>query len=165
MSNNQNQWEDDDFDFEDEDEQPQQAAPQGNDLVKQLRRSDRQKDKRIKEMEAELSSLRSAQREASVSKVLESEGINPKVSKFIPADITDADGVKAWLVENADVVGYSPVQQNPNQATSYTDYDSLENMDAVTEGALTAVQLDGQYQQLQQVQTQEDLMRLIMGSE
>lgn len=164
MSNNQNQWEEDDFDFEDEDEQPQ-AAPQGNDLVKQLRRSDRQKDKRIKEMEAELAGLRSAQREASVSKVLESEGINPKVSKFIPAEITDSEGVKAWLVENAELVGYSPVTESPNRATSYEDYDSLENMDAVTEGALTAAQIDGQYQQLQQVQSQEDLMRLIMGSD
>lgn len=164
MSNNQNQWEDDDFDFEDEDEQPQ-AAPQGNDLVKQLRRSDRQKDKRIKEMEAELNSLRAAQREASVSKVLESEGINPKVSKFIPADITDSEGVKAWLVENADVVGYNPSADNSSQATSYNDYDSLENMDAVTEGALTAAQVDSQYQQLQQVQTQDDLMRLIMGND
>lgn len=164
MSNNQNQWEDDDFDFEDEDEQ-QQAAPQGNDLVKQLRRSDRQKDKRIKEMEAELAALRGAQRDASVSKVLESEGINPKVSKFIPADITDAEGVKAWLVENADVVGYSPVTEGSSQANSYVDYDSLENMDAVTDGALTAAQLDNQYQQLQQVQSQDDLMRLIMGTE
>lgn len=164
MSNNQNQWEDDDFDFEDEDEQPQ-AAPQGNDLVKQLRRSDRQKEKRIKEMEAELNSLRAAQREASISKVLESEGINPKVSKFIPADITEADGVKAWLAENADIVGYKPAAENSSQATSYTDYDSLENMDAVTEGALTAAQLDNQYQQLQQVQSQDDLMRLIMGND
>ncbi len=162
MSNNQNQWEDDDFDFEDEDEQPQ-AAPQGNDLVKQLRRSDRQKDKRIKEMEAELNGLRAAQRDASVSKVLESEGINPKVSKFIPADITDSEGVRAWLVENADIVGYNPSAENSSQATSYNDYDSLENMDAVTEGALTAAEVDNQYQQLQQVQTQDDLMRLIMG--
>jgi hypothetical protein len=164
MSINQNQWEDDDFDFEDEDEQPQ-AAPQGNDLVKQLRRSDRQKDKRIKEMEAELNSLRAAQRDASVSKVLESEGINPKVSKFIPAEIIEADAVKAWLAENADIVGYTPNTENSNQATSYNDYDSLENMDAVTEGALTAAQVDSQYQQLQQVQTQEDLMRLIMGND
>jgi hypothetical protein len=164
MSNNQNQWEDDDFDFEDEDEQ-QQAAPQGNDLVKQLRRSDRQKDKRIKEMEAELASLRAVQRDASVSQVLESEGVNPKVSKFIPAEIIEADAIRAWLTENADIVGYNPVQGDSSQATSYNDYDSLENMDAVTENALTAAQLDGQYQQLQQVQTQDDLMRLIMGTE
>lgn len=161
MSNNQNQWEDDDdFDFEDEEPTPQ---PQGNDLVKQLRKADRQKEKRIKEMEAELQTLRSAQRDISVSKVLESEGIDPKISKFIPADVQDADAVKAWLADNAEIFGYRPEQPQAQQNTQ--DWDAMQNMDAVTDGALSPNQLDTEYQLLNQAQSREDLMRLIMGTD
>ena len=161
MSNNQNQWEDDD-DFDLEDDEPT-AAPQGNDLVKQLRKADRQKEKRIKEMEAELQTLRSAQRDISVSKILESEGIDPKISRFIPADVQDSEAVKAWLTENAEIFGYRQEQQEVQQNTQ--DWEAMQNMDAVTDGALSPNQLDNEYQLLNQAQTREDLMRLIMGSE
>jgi type I site-specific restriction-modification system R (restriction) subunit len=161
MSNNQNQWEDDD-DFDLEDDEPA-AAPQGNDLVKQLRKADRQKEKRIKEMEAELQTLRSAQRDISVSKVLESEGIDPKISKFIPADVQDAESVKAWLADNAEIFGYQP-EQKQNQQNSQ-DWESMQNMDSVTDGALSPNQLDNEYQLLNQAQSRDDLMRLIMGAE
>lgn len=163
MSNNNNQnWEDDDFDFEDDEPT---VVPQGNDLVKQLRKADRQKERRIKEMEAELQTLRSQQRDVAISRVLESEGVNPKIAKFIPTDITEADAIKAWLTENGEVIGYNPNRQEDAQQVSYADIESLQNMDEVLDGALSQTQLDNQYQMLNQVQTQDDLMRLIMGQD
>jgi len=160
-NNNQNQWEDDDdFDFEDE----PQVQPQGNDLVKQLRKADRLKEKRIKEMEQELQTLRSQQREVSLSKVLESEGFNPKISKFIPAEVQEPEAIKAWLNENAEILGYQPKTEVP-QAQIPTDWESLQAMDDVVEGALSPNQIDSQYELLNQAQSREDLMRLIMGQD
>lgn len=160
-NNNQNQWDDDDdFDFEDE----PQVQPQGNDLVKQLRKADRQKEKRIKEMEAELQTLRNQQREISVSKVLETEGFNPRIAKFIPAEIQSAEDVKSWLNENAEILGYQPKTEVPKMDIP-TDWESLQAMDDVVEGALSPNQVDNQYELLNQAQSREDLMRLIMGQD
>ena len=165
MSQNQNQWEDDDFDFEDEEQEQPRSKP-GNDLVKQLRKAEREKDKRLKELESELQSLRSERRESSISKVLESEGVNPKIAKFIPAEIQDIDAVKAWLNENSEVFGFnlkSQVQAQQNQDTYDADLASLRNMDYVTEDALSPNQLDDQYNQLNQAQSRDDILRMIMG--
>lgn len=164
MSNqNQNHWDDED-DFEFEDEQPQQ--PQGNDLVKQLRKADRMKEKRLKELEAELQSLRVKQRESNVAEILKSEGVNPKISKFIPAEVQEPEAIKAWLNENSDVLGVnlrSQQQAQQNKDEFDADLASLRNMDYVTEDALSPNQLDDQYNQLNQAQSRDDLMKLIMG--
>lgn len=160
-NNNQNQWDDDDdFDFEDE----PQVQPQGNDLVKQLRKADRQKEKRIKEMEAELQTLRTQQREISVSKVLETEGFNPRIAKFIPVEIQSAEDVKSWLNENAEILGYQP-KTEVTKLDIPADWESLQAMDDVVEGALSPNQIDNQYELLNQAQSRDDLMRLIMGQD
>jgi hypothetical protein len=158
MSNNlQNQW-DDEFDYEDDDDT--QVQPQGNDLIKQLRRAKRSDEKRIKEMEAELQSLRSAQRDFNVTRVLESEGVNPKIAKYIPADIQEPDAVKAWLEANAEDFGL--VRQEPK---AQVDWQSMENMDSVLDGASSTNGYDDQFNALANVQSRDDLMKLIMGAE
>jgi hypothetical protein len=157
MSNNtQNQW-DDDFDYEDEEETVQ---PQGNDLLKQLRRAKRADEKRIKEMEAELQALRSTQRELTVSKVLESEGVNPKIAKYIPADVQEPDAVKAWLAENAEDFGLTRQEQKPP-----VDWQAMESMDSALDGALTARAFDDQFSALANAQSQDELMKLIFNAE
>jgi type I site-specific restriction-modification system R (restriction) subunit len=157
MSNNlQNQW-DDDFDYEDEEETTQ---PQGNDLLKQLRRAKRADEKRIKEMEAELQSLRSAQREQTVSKVLESEGVNPKIAKYIPADVQEPDAVKAWLADNAEDFGLVRQEQKPP-----VDWQAMENMDSALDGALAATAYDDQFNALANAQSADELRKLIYGAE
>jgi hypothetical protein len=157
MSNNlQNQW-DDEFDYEDEEETVQ---PQGNDLLKQLRRAKRADEKRIKEMEAELQSLRSAQREQTVSKVLESEGVSPKIAKYIPADVQEPDAVKAWLAENAEDFGLVRQEQKPP-----VDWQAMENMDAALDGALAANAYDDQFSALANAQSADELRKLIYGAE
>lgn len=159
MSNNmQNQW-DDDFDYEDDDDTTQ-VQPQGNDLIKQLRRAKRSDEKRIKEMEAELQSLRSAQREFNISRVLESEGVNTKIAKYIPADVQEPEAVKAWLAENAEDFGLTRQEQK-----APVDWQSMDNMDTVLDGAASAGGYDDQFSALANVQSRDDLMKLIMGAE
>lgn len=157
MSNNmQDQWDefDDDFDFEDD--QPQRK-PQGNDLVKQLRKADRAKEKQIKELEAELASLRSERRSATVSQILESEGVSTKIAKFIPADVTDAEAVKAWLDENSDVFGFTRAE---TQDLSENDA-ALKRMNNVSTGALSPTQVDDIYSQIDKAESPEELAALI----
>lgn len=153
MSNNmQDQWED----FEDEfDEEPQR--PQGNDLVKQLRKADRAKEKQIKELEAELQTLRSERRSNTVAKILETEGVNSKIAKFIPADITDEDAVKAWLDDNAEVFGFA---RTNSQETS-EDEMAFKRMNNVSAGALSPTQIDDIYSRIDKAESPEELAALL----
>lgn len=157
MSNNmQDQWDDFDDDLDFEDDQPQRK-PQGNDLVKQLRKADRAKEKQIKELEAELATLRTERRQMTVSQILETEGISPKISKFIPADITEAEAVKAWLDENADVFGFS--RSNPQEPSE--DEVALKRMNNVSAGALSPTQVDDIYSQIDRAQSPEEVAALL----
>lgn len=156
MSNNiQNQWDDDeDFDFEEE-EQPQRAT--GNDLVKQLRKADRAKEKRIKEMEAELQSLRAERRSQTVAQILETEGVSSKIAKFIPADVTDKDAIIGWLDENSDIFGFTrATQQEPS-----ADEQALRRMDSVASGALSPTQVDDIYSQIDRAESPEEIAALL----
>ena len=153
MSNNmQDQWEDFEDDF---DEEPQR--PQGNDLVKQLRKADRAKEKQIKELEAELASLRSERRSNTVAKILETEGVTPKIAKFIPADVTDEDAVKAWLDENAEVFGFA--RTNPQEHTE--DEMAFKRMNNVSAGALSPTQIDDIYSRIDKAESPEELAALL----
>lgn len=156
MSNNiQNQWDDEeDFDFEDEDVQ---KPATGNDLVKQLRKADRAKEKRIREMEAELQSLRAERRSQTVAQILETEGVSAKIAKFIPTDVTDSDAVKAWLDENADIFGITRGDQQESSA----DEQALRRMDSVASGALSPTQIDDIYAQIDRAESPEQVAALL----
>lgn len=159
MSNNYQDWEDDDFDFEDESEQPRKA--EGNDLVRQLRRAQRAAEKKAKELESELSTLRSAQRENVIKSVLESKGLNPKVAKFIPADVeTTEESINQWISEYGDVFGLAPQQ---NQSTS-PDLATLRQIDAVTSGAVTPDKIENLLLRLDQADSADEIINMIHGS-
>lgn len=101
MSQN-NEYDDEFDDFGDE----------GTDVVKQLRKVNRALDKRAKELEQELTGLRSQTRQRTVKDVLQAKGINPKIAAFIPQDIDTSDeAIGGWLNEYGDVFG---VTQNAN---------------------------------------------------
>ena len=68
MSNND--YEDDDFEIEDT------SSNQSNDLVKQLRKAAKQKDKELQELREKFDGLSKAQRERAIKDVLEARGVN-----------------------------------------------------------------------------------------
>lgn len=103
-------YEDDDFDTPSND---------GNDLVKQLRKSNKQKEKELAELKAELQNLSKAQRERAIKDALASRGVNQKIAAFIPQDIDPTEeSVSKWLSDYADVFG---VDTGSNQATPNVD--------------------------------------------
>ena len=96
-----------------------------NDLVKQLRKASKQKDKELNELKAQFESLNKAQRERAIKDALASRGVNSKIASFIPQDIDPTEeSVSKWLEDYADVFGIETSQTqtpnvNPNDAAAY----------------------------------------------
>ena len=111
------EYEDDDDDF---------TTDSSNDLVKQLRKASKQKDKELQELRAQFENLSKGQRERAIKDVLASRGVNGKIASFIPQDIDPTEeSLSKWLDDYADVFGYesSQTQATPNvdpaQAAAY----------------------------------------------
>jgi hypothetical protein len=112
------------YDYEDEDDITQDDSP--NDLVKQLRKAAKQKDKELQELRAQFEGLNKAQRERAIKDALASRGVNSKIASFIPQDIDPTEeSVSKWLEDYADVFGIEVSQTqatpnvNPNDAAAY----------------------------------------------
>ena len=102
------------YDYEDDDDFTTDDS--SNDLVKQLRKASKQKDKELNELRSQFESLSKGQRERSIKDALASRGINPKIASFIPQDIDPTEeSVSKWLEDYADVFGIETSQtQTPN---------------------------------------------------
>jgi hypothetical protein len=102
------------YDYEDDDDFDTNDS--SNDLVKQLRKASKQKDKELNELKAQFESLNKAQRERAIKDALASRGVNSKIASFIPQDIDPTEeSVSKWLEDYADVFGIEVSQtQTPN---------------------------------------------------
>ena len=151
MSNNYQDWEDDE-----EDVIPSQQSE--SDLLKQLRKELKNKSKMLSEMEGQLSSIKTEQRQNVIKSVLESKGVSPKIAKFIPADIdASPEALDNWIQENADVFGLtvqSPSEAQPNLA-------ALRQIDSVTANAQSPAGLDDIYLRLQNAESAEEITNMI----
>jgi hypothetical protein len=112
------------YDYEDDDDFGMDDS--SNDLVKQLRKASKQKDKELNELKAQFESLNKAQRERAIKDALASRGVNSKIASFIPQDIDPTEeSVSKWLEDYADVFGIEVGQTqatpnvNPNDAAAY----------------------------------------------
>ena len=112
------------YDYEDDDDFTTEDT--SNDLVKQLRKASKQKDKELNELKAQFESLNKAQRERAIKDALASRGVNSKIASFIPQDIDPTEeSVSKWLEDYADVFGIETSQTqatpnvNPNDAAAY----------------------------------------------
>ena len=102
------------YDYEDDDDITQDDSP--NDLVKQLRKASKQKDKELAELRSQFESLSKGQRERAIKDALAARGVNSKIASFIPQDIDPTEeSVSKWLEDYADVFGIETSQtQTPN---------------------------------------------------
>jgi hypothetical protein len=147
-------YEDDDFDTND-----------GGDLVKQLRKATKQKDKELAELKAQFDTLSKANRERAIKDALASRGVNSKIASFIPQDIDPTEeSVSKWLEDYADVFG---VQTQSSQATPNIDpkqaaaYQRMTN--AVEQGATPEFQADI-HRRLMNANSREELDAVIKES-
>jgi hypothetical protein len=149
-------YEDDDFDTPSND---------GGDLVKQLRKATKAKDKELAELKAQYESLAKANRERAIKDALASRGVNSKIAAFIPQDIDPTEeSVSKWLEDYADVFGY---ETQANQATPNVDpkqaaaYQRMTN--AVEQGVTPEFQADI-HRKLLNANSREELDEIIRSS-
>lgn len=154
MSNN-NEWYEDDDDFLEEDQ---------TSGLQNLRKADRAKSKRIKELETELESLRSFQRQSVVSSVLNERGVNPKIATFIPSDIADdPESIGRWLDENGEIFGVQSQVQQP--IVDQQNLSTLREIDSVIGSALSPDDVNDLFSRLNNAQSAEELMEMIYGAD
>ena len=86
------------YEYEDDDDADTTTESLSNDLVKQLRKANKQKDKELAELKSNFESLNKAQRERAIKEALAARGVNQKISSFIPQDIDPTEeSVSKWL--------------------------------------------------------------------
>jgi hypothetical protein len=112
------------YEYEDEDDDI--ATDSSNDLVKQLRKAAKQKDKELQELRSQFENLSKGQRERAIKDVLATRGVNSKIASFIPQDIDPTEeSLSKWLDDYADVFGFESGQTqatpnvDPAQAAAY----------------------------------------------
>lgn len=154
------------FEYEDDDDDDftTPVADTSNDLVKQLRKATKQKDKELAELRAQFENVSKAQRERSIKDVLESRGVNSKIAKFIPSDVDSTEeSLSKWLDDNGDVFGFTATDSNqpvvdPAQAAAY------KKMNSVTEQGLTPDASDDILRKLMSANSKEELDDIIRQS-
>ena len=157
MSNKRNNW---DADITDEYEDD---IPAETDLLKQLRRLEKEQSKKIKELEQQLGSYKVAERESTVQYVLESMGVNPKIARFIPQDIdVNLETVENWVKDNADVFGIEIQQEKPVENPSLA---TLRQIDTITAAGQAPIGVDDMMLRIDQAQNAEEITAMIFGTE
>jgi hypothetical protein len=155
MSNN-NEWYEDDDDFLEEEDQT------GG--LQNLRKADRAKSKRIKELESELEGLRNFQRQSVVSSVLNERGVNPKIATFIPSDVAnDPESISKWLDEYGEIFGVQSQAQQP--MVDQENLSTLRQIDAAIGSALSPDDVNDVFSRINNAQSAEELLEMIYGTE
>ena len=138
------------YDYEDDDDL--NVEDQANDLVKQLRKANKQKEKELAELKAEFQNLSKANRERAIKDALASRGVNSKIAAFIPQDIDPTEeSVSKWLSDYADVFG---VDTGSNQATPNVDPAQAKQYQKMTKTVDAGSSPDGA----------EDIMRRLLNA-
>ncbi len=129
MSNNQ--WDDED----DDDDTSNQNQGGDSDLLKQLRKANKAKDRELKEVRDQLETLTKVSKERVVKEVLEKKGVNPKAVRLALKDIDDVteENVNKWLEDNADL--FSNKTNTELSAEEQANLDALTRQDDTTQGA------------------------------
>jgi hypothetical protein len=159
MSNNE--WDDDDDIFNDDDSNEGYDSDNG---IKNLRKADRSKSKRIKELESELESLRNFQRETTVSSVLAEKGVNPKIASFIPKDIaTDPEAIDNWLNENGEIFGYVREETQRQSNVDPEDMQAFRRIERASNSATSPDDVNDMATRINSAQSAEELVALLNG--
>jgi len=147
--------------YQDFDDEELESEETGGDLVSQLRKATKKKDKQLKELMEELNSIKSSQRTNSIKSVLAERNLNPKIANFIPSDLdVSPEAIDNWIAENAEVFGLKV--EKPQVAP---DVATLRQIDAVAANAQIPVGNDDLFLRLDQAQSAEEIESMIFGTQ
>ena len=150
------------YDYEDDDSDLNDL---GNDLVKQLRKTNKQKEKELSDLKAQFESLSKAQRERTIKDALERRGVNQKIAAFIPQDIDPTEeSVSKWLEDYADVFGYESNQTQATPNVNPADAAAYKRMTNTVETGVSPEHNDNIMQKLMNANSREELDDVIRMS-
>ena len=149
------------WDEEDEDDTTIETNMDGTDLLKKLRKAKRSDEKRIKDLEDQLSGYVKKDKESSVAKVLEQKGVNPKAARLILKDLDEVNEqtINGWLEDNGDLFGITQSQDAPK--ANELDLAALRQQDALTQGAVTPDRAEDLNMRLDQAQSAEEIYQIL----
>lgn len=148
------------YDYEDDEE----FTTDSNDLVKQLRKQLKAKEKEMAEFKTQFESLSKAQRERAVKDVLEARGVNGKVAKFIPQDLDPTEeSLSKWLEDNADVFGFQ-VEDKQQSVVDPATANAYKKMNSAVDQGLTPDSSDDVMRKLLSANSREELDEIIRNS-
>ena len=148
------------YDYEDDEE----FTTDSNDLVKQLRKQLKAKEKEMAEFKTQFDSLSKAQRERAVKDVLEARGVNGKVAKFIPQDLDPTEeSLSKWLEDNADVFGFQ-VEDKQQPVVDPATANAYKKMNSAVDQGLTPDSSDDVMRKLLSANSREELDEIIRNS-
>lgn len=152
-------YEDDDDDFS------TPEVNQNNDLVKQLRKAQKQKDKELAELKAQYEALNKTNRERAIKDVLEARGVNGKVAKFIPSDIDPTEeSLSKWLDDNGDLFGITPATENQPPVVNAAEAAAYKKMNSAVEQGLTPDSSDDLLKRILNTQNADELTELLKST-
>jgi hypothetical protein len=150
------------YDYEDDDSDLNDL---GNDLVKQLRKTNKQKEKELSDLKAQFESLSKAQRERTIKDALERRGVNQKIAAFIPQDIDPTEeSVSNWLTNYADVFGLEIVQPNQTPNVDPAQVAAYRKMTNTVDQAASPEPTEDVMRRLMNAHTKEELDEVIRTS-
>ena len=148
------------YEYEDDDD----FTMESNDLVKQLRKAAKQKDKELAELKAQFESLNKQSRERAIKDVLEARGVNGKVAKFIPQDLDPTEeSLSKWLEDNADVFGFQ-VEDKQQPVVDPAQANAYKKMNSAVDQGLTPDSSDDIMRKLLSATSKEELDEVIRNS-
>lgn len=97
----------DDFDFDGDNASE-------SDGIKSLRKQAKELAKVNGELQSQLKEALAATRKASVSETLRDLGANPKLARYMPADVdASKESIEKWLADDGELFGFKPQGQEP----------------------------------------------------
>ena len=151
------------YEYEDEDDDFTQES--SNDLVKQLRKAAKQKDKELQELKAQFEGLNKAQRERAIKDALAARGVNTKIASFIPQDIDPTEeSVSKWLSDNAEVFGIDTEQTQATPNVDPAEAAAYKRLNGTVNGGLSPERGQDVMSRLMNANSKEELDDIIRQS-
>ena len=151
------------YDYEDDDNFDTQVSG-SDDLVKQLRKQLKAKEKETAELKSQFDNLSKAQRERAIKDTLEARGVNGKVAKFIPQDLDPTEeSLSKWLEDNADVFGFQ-VEDKTEPAVDPAQAAAYKKMNNAVDQGLTPDSTEDLMRKLLSANSKEELDEVIRNS-
>jgi hypothetical protein len=149
------------YDYEDDEDE---VTTESNDVVKQLRKANKQKEKELADLKSQFETLNKQQRERAIKDVLEARGVNKKISAFIPQDLDPTEeSLSKWLDDYGDVFGLDTTESNQPVVDQATQ-DAYQKMNKLTGQGITPDSGDDVYRKLMSANSKEELDEIIRQS-